>query len=209
MNKLYKLVFTLLLLFLNSCNTKINKYKNSNLTIENFNMIHFKKSGNKLYNIKSPYSFYNQLDQSYSLQKTNIKFYDDEKIKYLVSSENAKLYNANNIIKLTGKVEIIDIDNDKTTINSDSLYWNIDKSEFILEGEVILINNTINLQSSKAKLNQLTNIIEFFKPVKYNYNDKSNVTKYDISSENAYYDIKNKNVIFRSEENSVKSKIVF
>ena len=43
--------------------------------------------------LETPYSVFNQTDQSYLLNKTNIKFFDKENIKYNVNSDSAKLLN--------------------------------------------------------------------------------------------------------------------
>jgi len=158
--------------------------------------------------LETPYSVFNQTDQTYLLNATNIKFYEKENVKYNVNSDSAKLLN-NKFIELKGNVEINDFNNDITIIKSNNFTWNTDKSEFILEGNVSLVNNIINLRSSKALLDKKEDIIMFYNPVKYNYKDKDNIRKYNISSENAYYNISTKNIIFKSINDKVKSKLVF
>tara|TARA_B100000212_G_scaffold50915_1_gene32986 strand:- start:71 stop:550 length:480 start_codon:yes stop_codon:yes gene_type:complete len=158
--------------------------------------------------LETPYSVFNQTDQSYLLNETNIKFYEKENVKYNVNSDSAKLLN-NKFIELKGNVEINDFNDDITIIKSNNFTWNTDKSEFILEGNVSLVNNIINLNSSKALLDKKDDIIMFYNPVKYNYKDKDNIRKYNISSENAYYNISTKNIIFKSINDKVKSKLVF
>tara|TARA_Y100000589_G_scaffold225975_1_gene213405 strand:- start:711 stop:1262 length:552 start_codon:yes stop_codon:yes gene_type:complete len=180
----------------------------SPLMIEKFNLNYYSKSGSKLYMLETPYSVFNQSDQSYLFNKTNIKFFDNENIKYNVNSDSAKLRN-NKFLELKGNVNINDFNNDKTIIKSNNLFWVIDKSEFILEGDVSLVNNYINLSSSKALFDKKEDIIKFFNPIKYNYKDAEGVRKYNISSENAYYNILTKDVIFKSNNNKVKSKLVF
>jgi len=98
---------------------------------------------------------------------------------------------------------------DKTLIKSNKLFWFIDKYEFTLEGNVSLKNNIINLSSSKALFDKKEDIIMFYKPVKYNYKNEDDRGKYNISSENAFYNIKTKDVIFKSKNDKVKSKLVF
>tara|TARA_B100001109_G_scaffold207562_1_gene174865 strand:- start:1497 stop:1976 length:480 start_codon:yes stop_codon:yes gene_type:complete len=158
--------------------------------------------------LKTPYSVFNQTNQSYKLNKTNIKFFESENVKYNINSDSAKLLN-NKFLELKGNVEINDFNNDKTIIKSNNLFWDIDKSEFILEGNVSLVNNIINLSSSKALFDKEEDIIMFYKPIKYNYKDEDGVRKYNISSENAYYNISTKDVIFKSINDKVKSRIVF
>ena len=149
MNRIFYLICILSSLFITGCNVSIKKPNKSVLIIEDFNLNHYSKNGSKLYMLETPYSVFNQTDHSYLLNKTNIKFFDNENIKYNVNSDSALLLN-NKFLELKGNVEINDFNNNKTIIKSNNLFWDIDKSEFILEGEVSLVNNIINLTSSKA-----------------------------------------------------------
>ena len=208
MNKFLYFICILFSLIISGCNINTNNNNKSILKIEKFNLNHYSKNGKKLYMLDSPYSVFNQTDHSYLFNKTNIKFFEDEEVKYNVNSDSAKLLN-NKFIELNGNVEINDFNNDKTIIRSNKLFWNIDESEFILEGNVELVNNVINLNSSKALLDKKSDIIIFYDPVKYNYNDEDSIKKYNVSSENAYYNIITKDVIFESENDKVKSRLVF
>ena len=208
MNRIYYLICILSSLFISSCNVSTKKINKSVLIIEDFNLNHYSKNGTKVYMLESPYSVFNQTDQSYSLKKTNIKFFDKEDVKYNVNSDSAMLLN-NKFLELKGNVEINDFNNNKTIIKSNNLFWDIDKSEFILEGKVSLVNNIINLSSSKASFDKKDDIILFYNPIKYNYKDEEGIRKYNISSENAYYNISTKDVIFKSKNDKVKSKLIF
>ena len=208
MNRIFYLICILSSLFISSCNVSTKKTNKSVLIIEDFNLNHYSKNGSKLYMLETPYSVFNQTDQSYLLKKTNIKFFDKEDVKYNVNSDSAMLLN-NKFLELKGNVEINDFNNNKTIIKSNNLFWDIDKSEFILEGEVSLVNNIINLSSSKALFDKKDDIILFYNPIKYNYKDEEGIRKYNISSENAYYNISTKDVIFKSKNDKVKSKLIF
>ena len=208
MNRFFYLSCILSSFFISSCNVTTNKVDKSVLIIEKFNLNHYSKNGTKVYMLETPYSVFNQTDQSYLLKKTNIKFFDKENVKYNVNSDSAMLLN-NKFLELKGNVEINDFNNNKTIIKSNNLFWDIDKSEFILEGEVSLVNNIINLSSSKALFDKKDDTILFYNPIKYNYIDEEGIRKYNISSENAYYNISTKDVIFKSKDNKVKSKIIF
>ena len=208
MNRIFYLIFIISSLFISSCNVNTKKTNKSVLIIEDFNLQHYSKNGSKLYMLETPYSVLNQTDQSYLLNKTNIKFFDQENVKYNVNSDSAKLLN-NKFLELKGNVEINDFNNNKTIIKSNNLFWDIDKSEFILEGNVSLVNNIINLSSSKALFDKKDDIILFYNPIKYNYKDEEGIRKYNISSENAYYNISTKDVIFKSKDDKVKSKLIF
>ena len=208
MNRNFYLICILSTLFISSCNVSTKKTNKSVLIIEDFNLNHYSKNGTKVYMLETPYSVFNQTDQSYLLKKTNIKFFDKEDVKYNVNSDSAMLLN-NKFLELKGNVEINDFNNNKTIIKSNNLFWDIDKSEFILEGKVSLVNNIINLSSSKASFDKKDDIILFYNPIKYNYKDEEGIRKYNISSENAYYNISTKDVIFKSINDKVKSRLVF
>ena len=208
MNRIYYLICILFSLFISSCNVSTKKINKSVLIIEDFNLNHYSKNGTKVYMLETPYSVFNQTDQSYLLKKTNIKFFDKDDVKYNVNSDSAMLLN-NKFLELKGNVEINDFNNNKTIIKSNNLFWDIDKSEFILEGKVSLVNNIINLSSSKASFDKKDDIILFYNPIKYNYKDEEGIRKYNISSENAYYNISTKDVIFKSKNDKVKSKLIF
>jgi len=208
MNRLFYLICILTSFFLASCNVSTKKVDKSILIIEKFNLNHYSKNGSKLYMLETPYSVFNQTDQTYLLNETNIKFFEKDDVKYNVNSDSAKLLN-NKFLELKGNVKINDFNNDKTIIKSNNLSWDIDKSEFILEGNVLLVNNIINLSSSRALFDKKDDIIIFYNPIKYNYKDKEGIRKYNISAENAYYNISTKDIIFKSINDKVKSKIIF
>ena len=144
MNRIFYLICILSTFFISSCNVRTKKVDKQVSIIEKFNLNHYSKNGSKLYMLETPYSVFNQTDQSYLLNKTNIKFFDKENIKYNVNSDSATLLN-NKFLELKGNVEINDFNNNKTIIKSNNLFWDIDKSEFILEGKVSLVNNIINI----------------------------------------------------------------
>ena len=208
MNKILYSICILSTIFLSSCFVNTYQKDKSIFIIEKFKLNHFSKNGIKLYTLETPYSVFNQTDQSYLLNKTNIKFFEKKNVKYNINSNSANLLN-NKFLELKGNVEINDFNIDKTIIKSNNLFWDIDKSEFILEGNVTLENNIINLNSSRALLDKKSDIIIFYNPVKYNYNEKDSIKNYNISSENAFYNFSTKDVIFESKNDKVRSKIVF
>ena len=106
------------------------------------------------------------------------------------------------------RVKTIIQEGDKLTANS--FTWNIQSSEYLLIGNVKFENSLVTLSSNKAILKKSTNIIEFFNPVKYKFKDNiKKDSRYEINSENAYYNIDNKSVKFKSKEARVRSKIYF
>ena len=195
-------------LLLSSCSTSIKKF-DSNLSIDDFSMTSFEINGDKSYAISSPKSLFLKDIQIYKLNKTKILFYDENKVSYIINSLKSSLLNNNKDIKLEGNVRLNDLNNKANKINANKAFWNIDKYEFTLIGDVILNNNSINIESSKAVLNKKENIIKFFKPVKYRYLNNSSKLNYKVNADNAYYDLNKKTFSFESKNKRVKSRINF
>ena len=208
MNKNLLIIFICLLLN-SGCTSSSLKKDESNLTIDEFTMTQFENNGDKLYSISSPKCIFDKDKQIYKLNKTEIFFYKKNYLNYVINSQKSSLLDNNKYIKLEGEVKLFDLNNTNNTINANNAFWNIDNSEFLLEGNVILNNNSINLISSKALLNQKTKVIKFFKPVKYRYINKSSTLNYKVKSDNAYYDLEKKILLFESKNERVKSKINF
>jgi len=200
------LIFSIYLL-LSSCTTSIKKI-DSNLAIEDFSMTQFEINGDKSYSISSPKSLFIKDIQIYKLDKTEIIFYKDNKVSYIINSLKSSLLN-NKDIELEGNVKLYDQNNKANTINANKAFWNIEKYEFTLIGDVVLNNNSINIESSKAVLNKKENIIKFFKPVKYRYLNNSSTLNYKVKADNAYYDLNKKTLFFESKNDRIKSKINF
>ena len=200
------LIFSIYLL-LSSCTTSIKKI-DSNLAIEDFSMTQFEINGDKSYSISSPKSLFIKDIQIYKLDKTEILFYKDNKVSYIINSLKSSLLN-NKDIELEGNVKLYDQNNKANTINANKAFWNIEKYQFTLIGDVVLNNNSINIESSKAVLNKKENIIKFFKPVKYRYLNNSSTLNYKVKADNAYYDLNKKTLSFESKNERVKSKINF
>ena len=200
------LIFSIYLL-LSSCSTSIKKI-DSNLAIDDFSMTQFEINGDKSYAISSPKSLFIKDIQIYKLDKTEILFYEENKVSYIIKSLESSLLN-NKDIELIGNVRLYDLNNKANTINANSAFWNIDKYEFTLIGDVILNNNSINIESSKAVLYKKENIIKFFKPVKYRYLNNSSNLNYKVKADNAYYDLNKKTLLFESKNDRIKSNINF
>jgi len=201
------LIFSIYLL-LSSCSTSIKKL-DSNLAIDDFSMTHFGINGDKSYAIFSPKSSFIKDIQIYKLDKTKILFYEENKVSYIIKSLKSSLLNNNKDIKLEGNVRLYDLNNKANKIYANEAFWNIDKYEFTLIGDIVLNNNSIDIQSSKAVLNKKKKIIKFFKPVKYRYLNKSSTLNYNVKADNAYYDLNKKSLFFESKNERVKSKINF
>ena len=82
------------------------------------------------------------------------------------------------------------------------------KYYYLLEGNIRFENQNIILNSGKAILGS-DNIIEFFNPVKYIIKDENSDNKYEINSENAYYNLTTESLSFNAKDKRAKSIIYF
>ena len=208
MIRLYKLLLLIPLLII-GCRNKIIEEEYLSQSINNLNMNIFSKEGIKLFSIKSPYSNFNKETNKFNLKKTTINIFKDNKLEYIINSDKSKLSNNNKLIELNGNVLVRTIIQKDDKLTANSFIWDIQKSEYLLVGDVYLENGSVTLSSNKAILNKNNNIIEFFKPVKYKFNDNVNEQGYEINSENAYYNINTKSVKFSSKEKRIRSKVFF
>ena len=168
----------------------------------------FSKKGDKIYAITSPNSSYNNIELKFELKKPIINILNGDETKYLISSEESSLSDNNKFLKLKGNVKLKTLKKDKDILYADNFIWNIENTNYLLEGNIRFENQNIILNSGKAILNS-DNIIEFFKPVKYIIKDENNENKYEINSENAYYNLNTESVSFKAKDKRVKSIIYF
>ncbi len=207
MNKIYKLLL-IILMFTIGCKSTDKKYKNISQVINNFDMNIYSKEGNKMLAIKSPFSQYESIYNNFNLKETTIHLFKNNNIEYIINSDESKLSN-NKLLELNGNVLVKNNFELGDKLNANSFTWNIQNSDYLLIGNVKFENNTIILSSNKAVLNNNSKIIKFFNPVNYINKDSNKEKRYEIKSENAYYNIKTKSVIFRSNDERVRSKIYF
>ena len=109
---------------------------------------------------------------------------------------------------MRGNVKLKTLKNDEDNLYADNFIRNIENTYYLLEGNIRFENQNIILNSKKAILGS-DNIIEFFNPVKYIIKDENNENKYEINSENAYYDLTTESVSFKAKDERVKSIINF
>jgi len=176
--------------------------------IETLELTIFSKSGDKIYSITSPNSSYDNVELEFKLKKPIINILNGEETKYIISSEESTLSNNNKLLKLKGNVKLKTLKKDGDILYADNFIWNIENTNFLLEGNIRFENQNIILNSGKAILGS-DNIIEFFNPVKYIIKDENNENKYEINSENAYYNLNNESVSFKAKDKRVKSIIYF
>ena len=168
----------------------------------------FSKSGNKLYTVTSPYSIYNNNQLRFELKKPTINILNGDETKYIINSDKSTLSDNNKLLILTGNVKLKTLKQDEDILYADNFIWNIDETDYLLEGNIRFENKNIILNSEKAKMSS-DNIIEFFNPVRYIIKDDNNENKYEINSENAYYNLETESVSFEAKDKRVKSIIYF
>ena len=176
--------------------------------IDNLDMTVFSKKGGPLYSITSPNSSYDKIKLKFEFKKPIINILKGEETKYIISSEESTLSDNNKLLKLKGNVKLKTLKKDEDILYADNFIWNIENTNYLLEGNIRFENQNIILNSSKAIMGS-DNIIEFFNPVKYIIKDENNENKYEINSENAYYNLTTESVSFKAKDKRVKSIIYF
>ena len=207
MNNLYKLIL-ILPIFIIGCAPNIIEKKDFTKEVNNLDLNIFSENGEKKYTITSPHSIYDNFKNKFQFQKTTINIFQDDKIKYIINSDESFLSRGNKILELKGNVKLKTINQDGDFLFADNFIWNIDESNYLLTGNIRFENKNVVLQSGKAKMAS-DNIIEFFNPVKYIIKDDNNEKRYETNSENAYYDMNNESLSFSAKSKRVSSKIYF
>ena len=207
MTKIYRLIFFLPLVIL-GCTSNVVEEKKVIQKIASLDMNIFSQEGDKLYTIISPNSSYNKNELRFELKNPTINIFKGEEIKYIIRADNSTLSDNNKLLKLQGNVKLKTLRQDEDTLYADKFYWNIEETKYLLEGNIRFENQNIILNSGKAILGT-DNIIEFFNPVQYIIKDENNENKYEINSENAYYNLNTESVSFKAKDRRVKSIIYF
>ena len=207
MSNIYRLI-TLLPLFMLGCAPNVIDENKAKQKIESLDMTIFSKSGDKIYSITSPNSTYDNIDLKFNLKNPIINILNGEETKYIISSEESTLSDNNKLLKLKGNVKLKTPKKDGDFLYADNFIWNIENTNYLLEGNIRFENQNIILNSGKAILGS-DNIIEFFNPVKYIIKDENNENRYEINSDNAYYNLNTESVNFKAKDKRVKSIIYF
>ena len=207
MNNIYRIIIFFPILIL-GCNTNGIEENKVNQKIDRLDMDIFSNRGEKIYSLTSPHSSFDKNKQKFQLKKTIINIFNGEEIKYIIKSDASTLSKNNKFLELKGNVKLKTIGQDEDILNADNFIWNIDETNYVLWGNIRFENKNIILNSAKAKLGS-DNIIEFFNPVKYVIKGNKNEDKYEINSENAYYNIKTESVSFGAKDKRVRSIIYF
>ena len=207
MNKINKFIFFLPIFFL-GCAPNLIKENIVTKEINSLDLNIYSKSGDKKYSITSPYSIYDNIKDKYQFKKTTINIFEGSKTKFIINSDESTLLDNNKVLKLKGNVIFKTTKEDEDRLYGDNFVWSIDDNNYLLTGNVKFENKNVILTAGKAKMNS-DNIIEFFYPVKYTIKNDNNEDKYEVNSENAYYDINQESLSFKAKDKKVRSKIYF
>ena len=190
------------------CTTNVLEENKIVQKIDRLDMNIFSNKGDKIYSISSPNSKYDKVKLQFNLKRTTINIFDGEDIKYIINADSSTLLDNNKIIKLNGNVKLKSMNQTNDLLIGDNLIWNINESKYELNGNIKFENKNVLLFSSKALLGK-DNVVEFFNPVKYIIKDDNSDSKYEINSENAYYDLEKESISFKAKNKRVRSIIYF
>ena len=207
MTNIYRLIIFIPFFFL-GCAPNVIEENKVIQKIDSLDMNIFSKKGEKKYSIISPDSSYNSIELKFELKKPIINIFNGEETKYIITSEESVISDNNKLLKLNGNVKLKTLNQNEDFLYADKFFWNIEETNYLLEGNIRFENQNIILNSEKAKLGS-DNIIEFFNPVKYIIKDENKGNKYEINSENAYYNLTTESISFKAKDKRVKSIIYF
>jgi len=207
MSNIYRLII-FLPFFILGCAPNVIEENKVTQKIENLDLKFFSQNGDKIYSITSPYSTYNNIENKFQLKKTYINLFKGKEIKYIIQSDESTLSDNNKLLKLKGNVKLKTVKQNQDVLEGDNFIWKIEENEYLLVGNIKFENNDMILNSAKAKLSK-DDIIEFFNPVEYIIKDENNNNKYEINSENAYYNLNTESLSFEAKDKRVKSIIYF
>ena len=207
MSNIYRLIIFLPFVIL-GCTPNVTDENKIIQKINSLDMNIFSKNGEKVYSIRSPNSSYNKSELKFELKKPIINIFNEEETKYIISSEESTLSDNNKLLRLKGNVKLKTLEEEEDILYADNFIWDIEDNNYLLEGNIRFENQNIILNSGKAILGS-DNIIEFFNPVEYKIKGENNENKYEIKSENAFYNLNTESVSFKAKDKRVKSIIYF
>ena len=204
-------IFRLLILipvFVLGCSPNLVGENKVTQQIDSLDMNIFSKKGDKIYSITSSSSSYDNNELKFKFKNPTINIFKGEVTKYIITSDESTLFENNKLLKLKGNVKLKTLREDEYFLYADNFIWNIKENQYYLDGNIKFENKNIILNSGSAKLDE-SNIIEFFNPVKYIVKDDNNENKFQIKSENAYYNLKTESISFKGKDKRVRSIIYF
>ena len=144
MSNIYRLIICLPF-FILGCASNVIEENKLIQKINSLDMNIFSNSGDKLYTITSPYSIYNNNQLRFELKKPTINILNGEETKYIINSDKSTLSDNNKLLILTGNVKLKTLKQDEDILYADNFIWNIDETDYLLEGNIRFANKNIIL----------------------------------------------------------------
>ena len=142
MNNIYRLIIFLPFVMVGCAQNVIDKNKVIQ-KIDKLDMNIFSKNGDKIYSITSPNSSYDNIELKFELKKPIINILNGKETKYIISSEESTLSDNNKLLKLKGNVKLKTLKNNEDILNADNFIWNIESTNYLLEGNIRFENQNI------------------------------------------------------------------
>ena len=146
MSNIYRLII-FLPLFMLGCTPNVIDENKVIQKIDSLDMTIFSKSGDKIYSITSPNSSYDNIELKFEIKKPIINILNGQETKYIISSKESTLSDNNKLLKLKGNVKLKTLKNNEDILNADNFIWNIENTNYKLEGNVKFENQDIILNS--------------------------------------------------------------
>ena len=134
-----------------------NKDKNNNYIIKDFVLEQNKNDGTNYWLLKSEEAKYDQFEQSIISYNPTVKIFEDERERYLVVSNELRIYNNGEFIRFIGNVNVVQIPNRNIEITSNIVEWRPSNYRFDFKGDTKLTRNFEN----ESNLYITTNNISF------------------------------------------------
>ena len=144
MSNIYRLIIFFPLLILGCVRNIIDENKVIQ-KIESLDMTIYSKSGDKIYSITSPNSSYDNIELEFDLKNPIINILNGEETKYIISSEESTLSDNKKLLKLKGNVKLKTLKKDGDILYADNFTWNIENTNYLLEGNIRFENQNIIL----------------------------------------------------------------
>ena len=133
MNNIHRLIIFLPFVIL-GCAPNVIEENKVIQKMESLDMKIYSKDGDKIYAITSPKSSYNIGELEFELKNPAINIYKGEETKYIINSDESTLSENNKLLKLKGNVKLKTLKEKKDIIHAESFIWNIEETNYLLEG---------------------------------------------------------------------------
>ena len=121
-----------------------NRDKSNNYIIRDFLLEQNRNDGTNYWLLKSEEAKYDQFEKSIISYNPTVKIFDEDKERYLVVSNELRIYNNGEFIRFIGNVNVVQIPNRNIEITSNILEWTPSSYLFNFKGNTKLSRNFEN-----------------------------------------------------------------